>query len=69
MTRFAAVKHQRAVALAKDVNAVADEIVKLRSRAQHEKRDPAELRAEELADPRKVRAFGRHAIARHHQTR
>jgi hypothetical protein len=49
MTRFAAVKHQRTVALAKDMNAAADEIVKLRSRAQREKRDPAELRAKELA--------------------
>jgi hypothetical protein len=48
MTRFAAVKHQRTVALAKDMNAAADEIVKLRSRAQREKRDPAELRPEEL---------------------
>jgi hypothetical protein len=48
-TRFAAVKHQRTVALAKDMNAAADEIVKLRSRAQREKRDPAELRAKELA--------------------
>jgi hypothetical protein len=32
-TRFAAVKHQRTVALAKDMNAAADEIVKLRCRA------------------------------------
>ena len=47
MTRFAAVKHQRTVALANDMNAAADEIVKLRSRAQREKRDPADLRAEE----------------------
>jgi hypothetical protein len=48
MTRFAAVKHQRIVALAKEMDAAADEIVKLRSRAQREKRDPAQLRAEEL---------------------
>ena len=48
MTRFAAVKHQRIVALAKNMNAAADEIVQLRSRAQREKRDPAEMRAEEL---------------------
>jgi hypothetical protein len=48
MTRFAAVKHQRTVALAEDMNAAADEIVKIRSRAQREKRDPAALRAEEL---------------------
>jgi hypothetical protein len=43
-----AVKHQRTVALAEDMNAAADEIVKIRSRAQQEKRDPAALRAEEL---------------------
>jgi hypothetical protein len=49
MTRFAAVKHQRIVALAKDMNVAADEIVKLRNRARWDKRDPAELRAEELA--------------------
>ena len=48
MTRFAAMKHQRTVALAEDMNAAADEIVKIRSRAQREKRDPAALRAEEL---------------------
>jgi hypothetical protein len=48
MTRFAAVKHQRTVARAKDMNAAADEIVKLASRAQREQRHPAELRAEEL---------------------
>jgi hypothetical protein len=48
MTRFAAVKHQRTVALAKDMNAAADEIVKLRDYARWTKRDPAELRAEEL---------------------
>jgi hypothetical protein len=36
------------VALAKDMNAATDEIVKLRSRAQREKCDLAELRAEEL---------------------
>jgi hypothetical protein len=48
MTRFAAVKHQRIVALAKEMNAAADKIVKLRSRAQRENRNPAELRAEEL---------------------
>ena len=48
MTRFAAVKHQRTVALAKEMNAAADEIVKLRNQAKWNKRDPAELRAEEL---------------------
>jgi hypothetical protein len=48
MTRFAAVKHQRTVALAEDMNAAADEIVKIRSRAQRQKGDPAALRAEEL---------------------
>ena len=40
MTRFATVKHQRTVALAKDMNAAADEIVKLRSRAQRESATP-----------------------------
>jgi hypothetical protein len=40
MTRFAAVKHQRIVALAKDMNAAADAIVKLRDRARWDKRDP-----------------------------
>ena len=53
MTRFAAVKHQRTVALAKDMNAAADEIVKLRSRARRDKHDPAEVRAEELQIRRK----------------
>jgi hypothetical protein len=48
MTRFAAVKHQRTVALGKNMNSAADEIVKLRSRAQRKKCDLAELRAEEL---------------------
>jgi hypothetical protein len=49
MVRFAAVKHQRMMALAKDMHAAADAIVKLRTHAQWTKRDPAELRAEELA--------------------
>ena len=49
MTWFAAAKHQRTVQVAHDMNAAADEIVKLRSRTQREKRDSAELRAEELA--------------------
>jgi hypothetical protein len=49
MARFAAVKHQRIVALAKDMGAAADEIVKLRDHARWNKRDPVELRAEELA--------------------
>jgi hypothetical protein len=49
MTRFAAVKRQRTVALAKDMNAAADAIVKLRDHARWNNRDPAELRAEELA--------------------
>ena len=52
MSRFAAVKHQRTVVLertvvlAKDMNAAADEIVKVRSRARREKLDPAEVRQE-----------------------
>ena len=49
MTRFAAVKHQRIVALAKDMSAAEDAIVKLRDHARWNNRDPAELRAEELA--------------------
>ena len=49
VTRFAAVKHQRIVALAKDMSAAEDAIVKVRSRARREQRDPAELHAEELA--------------------
>jgi hypothetical protein len=49
MTRFAAVKHQRIMALAKDMSAAEDAIVKLRNHARLNKRDPAELRAEELA--------------------
>jgi hypothetical protein len=48
MTRFAAVKHRRTLALARDMNAAADEIVKLRDHARRNQRDPAELRAEEL---------------------
>jgi hypothetical protein len=48
MTRFAAVKHQRVVALAKDMSAAADAIVKLRDQARRNKRDPGELPAEEL---------------------
>jgi hypothetical protein len=48
MTRFAAVKHQRMMALAKDMSAAADASVKLRDRARWDKRDPTELRAEEL---------------------
>ena len=48
MTRFAAVKHQRTVSLAKDMSAAADAIVKLRDCARWDKCDPAELRAEEL---------------------
>jgi hypothetical protein len=47
MTRFAAVKHQRIVALAKDMSAAADAIVKLRDQARRSKRDPAELRVDE----------------------
>jgi hypothetical protein len=46
MSRFAAVKHERTVALARDMSAAADEIIALRS--QRDKRNPAELRAEEL---------------------
>jgi hypothetical protein len=48
MRRFAAVKHQRIVALAKDMNSAADAIVKLRDHARWNNRDPAEMRAEEL---------------------
>ena len=40
MTRFAALKHQRAVSLAKDMNAAADEIVKLRNQARRESTTP-----------------------------
>jgi hypothetical protein len=46
--RFAAVKHQNIVALAKDIGAATDEIVKLRDHARWNNRDPTELRAEEL---------------------
>ena len=49
MTRFAAVKHQRIVALTKDMSSAADAIVKLRDHARWNNRDPAELRAKELA--------------------
>ena len=48
MTRFAAVKHQRTVALAKDIGAAADDIVKLRSHARWNNRNRTELRAKEL---------------------
>jgi hypothetical protein len=48
MTRFAAVKHERAVQLARAMNAAADQIVKLRDQARWSNRDPAETRAEEL---------------------
>jgi hypothetical protein len=48
MTRFAAVKQQRTVRLARKMNAAADEIVKLRNQAQWNNHDPAETRAEEL---------------------
>jgi hypothetical protein len=47
MTWFAAVKHQRTMALAKEMNAAEDAIVKLRSRARREGLDPAGVRAEE----------------------
>jgi hypothetical protein len=49
MMRFAAVKDQRMVALAKDMSAAADQIVKLRDHARWNNRDATELRAEELA--------------------
>ena len=65
MTRIAALKHQRMLALAKDMNAAADEIVKLRNHARWNERDPAELRAEELAI-REVRTASRHAASRRH---
>jgi hypothetical protein len=55
MTRFAAVKHQRIVALAKDMSAAADAIVKLRDHARWTNRNPAELRAEELQIREKFR--------------
>jgi hypothetical protein len=48
MRRFSEVKHQRTMALAQDMNAAADEIVKLRNNVWQSKLDPAELRAEEL---------------------
>jgi hypothetical protein len=48
MARFAAVKHQRIAALAKDMSAAADAIVKLRDHARRNNRDPDELRAKEL---------------------
>jgi hypothetical protein len=48
MARFAAVKHQRIAALAKDMSAAADAIVKLRDHARWNRHDPSELRAEEL---------------------
>jgi hypothetical protein len=48
MTRFAAVNYQRTVQQARDMSAAADEIVKLGSHARWNKRDTAELRAEEL---------------------
>ena len=40
MARFAAVKDQRTVALAKDMNVAADAIVKLRSRASAKSATP-----------------------------
>jgi hypothetical protein len=48
MARFAAVKHQRTVELARDMGAAAGKVVKLRNRARWDKRDPTELRAAEL---------------------
>jgi hypothetical protein len=48
MARFAAVKHQRTVQLARDMTAAADEIVKLRNHGRWNNRDATELRAEEL---------------------
>jgi hypothetical protein len=48
MGRFSEVRRQRTVALANDMNAAADEIVKLRNDVWRTKLDPAELRAEEL---------------------
>jgi hypothetical protein len=48
MRRFSEVRHQRTAALAKDMNAAADEIVKPRNDVWRTKLDPAELRAEEL---------------------
>jgi hypothetical protein len=44
MMRFAAVKDQRVVALAKDMSAAADHIVKLRDHARWNNRDATELR-------------------------
>ena len=48
MTRFAAIKHQRMMALAKDMSAAEDAIVKLRDHARWNNRDSAELRADKL---------------------
>ena len=45
MMPFAAVKHQRIVALAKEMSAAEDAIVKVCDHARWNKRDPAELRA------------------------
>jgi hypothetical protein len=49
MTRSAAVKHRRIVALTKDMSSAADAIVKLRDHARWSNRDLAELHAKELA--------------------
>jgi hypothetical protein len=49
MTRLAAVKHQRIAALAEDMTAAADAIVKLRNHVRWNNRDATEVRDEELA--------------------
>jgi hypothetical protein len=61
MTRFVAVKYQRTLALARDMGAAADEIVKLRDQARRDKRDPAGLHAEEMRVREK---FGLHEDVR-----
>jgi hypothetical protein len=48
MRRFSEVRHQRTVALANDMSAAADEIVKLRNDVWRTKLAPPELHAEEL---------------------
>jgi hypothetical protein len=54
LQRFREVRYQRTVRLARDMNAAADEIVKLRNQARWNNRDPAETRAEELRIREKV---------------
>jgi hypothetical protein len=62
MRRFSE-KHQRTVALCKEMNAAADEIVMLRNNVWRTKLAPAELRVEDLRI-REKHGAGRHAAAR-----